>query len=824
MTLRVPTVAAALLFAVCASAHATSPVSPRAKASAPEMPSRVLSAAAPEAAFFRAANVPIQDIVSLPAPAQKSAAGVDDKGRLRVASVRALPKAANVPDWVSTGEGNASRLRATSEGARGLRVSLNIGAHAAPLEIRAQGTDGRIETMTVNPSAEAEVWTPWTEGASQVIELFSPPGAQIPTATLTGVLHFDQSPFEKASAAECTVPVSCTTNDPTLDAAIAERTKSSVRITFVENGSGFLCSATLINTPRFPAGYLLTANHCVSTAAAASSVTSFWFYEPNSCTDATLKAGAVQVPGGTQLVFTNYNPDSTLLLTNQTPPPGAIYSGWDANRLSSGDSVVSISHPRGDTTRLALATITREYRLNNRAQDEYGVKYTRGIIEGGSSGSGLFTLSGGSLLLRGILTGTTIRDGSLSCTNLDEEGLYGRFDIFYPEIAAYINSGGPAADDTPNRVIDWTSFASEAVLNNSTIDFSRSIEYVGDVDVFQFTVGTASTVTIQSQGSMDTVGTLMEANGKAIITNDDVSGTNTNFGITRTLQPGTYYVLVAPWDPSVTGAYRLVISAAASAPSTPTTTETNYSDLWWSTENGWGINLSHQGDIIFATLYTYETNGSPTWWAMSNGVKQPDGSFSGTLYRGTGPAYTSPTWSPASANPIGTMRISFDSAGTGTLTYTVGGATVTKSIRRFQFSTPTTCTWTNGDRSAATNYQDLWWDPNESGWGLNIAHQGNTLFVLLYVYDASGQPMWFSMSNGALVSTRTWSGRLFRATGPAFNANPWTTSTATDVGQMTVMFNDGETGALTYTVNGAQVTKSIRRTVFSNPKPICSSS
>jgi lysyl endopeptidase len=378
-------------------------------------------------------------------------------------------------------------------------------------------------------------------------------------------------------------------------------------------------------------------------------------------------------------------------------------------------------------------------------------------------------------------------------------------------------------DDTPNRVIDWTSFASNAVLDNGTAEFSRGIEYLGDVDVFQFTVNAASSVTIQSQGSMDTVGTLMEANGKAIVTNDDVSGTNTNFGITRTLQPGTYYVLVAPWDPNVTGSYRLVMSAQASAPSTPTTTETNYSDLWWSTENGWGINLAHQGDIIFGTLYTYETNGTPVWWAMSSGNKQPDGSFSGTLYRGAGTVYSSPTWSPSSSTAIGTMRLSFDTASTGTLIYTVNGISVTKSIRRFQFSTPTTCTWTNGDRTGATNYQDLWWNPSESGWGLNIAHQGSTVFALLYVYDSNGQPTWFSMSNGALVDTRTYTGRLYRSTGPAFNASPWTPSSASEVGQMTLIFNDGETGALIYTVNGTQVTKPIRRTVFSNPKPICTS-
>jgi hypothetical protein len=139
-------------------------------------------------------------------------------------------------------------------------------------------------------------------------------------------------------------------------------------------------------------------------------------------------------------------------------------------------------------------------------------------------------------------------------------------------------------------------------------------------------------------------------------------------------------------------------------------------------------------------------------------------------------------------------------------------------------SPTTTCTWTDGDRTASFNYQDLWWNPAESGWGVNIAHQGSTLFALLYIYDTNGQGLWLSMSNGAQTGPRSYSGTLYRSVGPAFNASPWTAASLSPIGTMTFVFNDGETGTLTYTVNGLQIVKSIRRTVFSNPKPLCTAS
>jgi len=621
----------------------------------------------------------------------------------------------------------------------------------------------------------------------------------------------------------------CPSGTAAIDTAIAETKKSVVKMQFLDAGSAFLCSGTLINTERFPAAYLLTANHCISTAESAASLTTFWFYEDISCGGGGVNPSYQQIPGGAGLVFTNYNVDSTLLLMNRAPASGSSYAAWNRAAVASGTSIVSLSHPQGDTMRFALGTTTNLYRIEGRPQDEYGVHYTDGIIQGGSSGSGLFTLNGAGLELRGILTGTTVRTaGGVSCTNNTDEGLYGRFEIFEPQIDQYIRLAPQAPDDAPNRVQDWSnvsggSNAADSLNTRGTpVVLPRNIDYQGDVDVFRFTLTATSTVTVGTTGSMDTVGSILDSRGVSIVANDDVDANgqgdctmhNCNFGITKQLDAGTYYVQVAPWDPAVTGPYVLNMTAS-------TTDTVSYTDIWWNAaESGWGINLNHQGTIIFGTLFTYDVDGTPMWLVATNN-KQADGSYSGDLYRTTGAPFNAP-WSPNVATFVGTMRLTFLAPGNGTLTYVVNGTSVTKSITRQPLSTtPPTCTFTTSDRRSATNYQDLWWNPNESGWGVNVNQQGTVVFATLFTYGLNGRGMWYVLNGNRVAgTTNTFTGALYRTTGAPFNA-PWFAGTAVQVGTMTLAFSSGNTGTMTFSVDGSSVTKSIQRQVFSNPTTQC---
>jgi hypothetical protein len=253
--------------------------------------------------------------------------------------------------------------------------------------------------------------------------------------------------------------------------------------------------------------------------------------------------------------------------------------------------------------------------------------------------------------------------------------------------------------------------------------------------------------------------------------------------------------------------------------------------LWWNpAESGWGLNLNNQGNIVFATLFTYEAGRTPMWLVMSNGAMQTDGvTFTGDLYRTTGPAFNANPFTPigaANLSKVGTMTVSFVDVNGGTLRYTVNGVEVGKAIQRQVFGArAAACFPTTDSRASATNYQDLWWNAAESGWGLNVTHQDSTVFATLFTYDASGKGLWLVMSAGTRQTDGSYLGDLYRTAGPAFNANPFTpigASDVTTVGSMRLRFTDGNNGTLTYTYNGVTVTKAITRQVFASTVPACS--
>lgn len=112
-----------------------------------------------------------------------------------------------------------------------------------------------------------------------------------------------------------------------------------------------------------------------------------------------------------------------------------------------------------------------------------------------------------------------------------------------------------------------------------------------------------------------------------------------------------------------------------------------------------------------------------------------------------------------------------------------------------------------------TDFTDLWFNPAEQGWGVNVIQQSGTLFATLFVYGADSTPRWYVASDLRGGGT-SFSGTLYQTNGPAFSA-PWTGGAAVNaVGSMTFNFSGFNSGTLTYVVNGVTVNKSIQRQTF----------
>jgi hypothetical protein len=114
----------------------------------------------------------------------------------------------------------------------------------------------------------------------------------------------------------------------------------------------------------------------------------------------------------------------------------------------------------------------------------------------------------------------------------------------------------------------------------------------------------------------------------------------------------------------------------------------NYGDIWWvPSEAGWGLQIAHQGNILFLTWYIFKTDRTPVWVTAALIQQGSSSTFAGDLIATTGPYYGSPTWAPPAVNRVaGSATFTATSITTGTLTYTIDGVTVTKTIQRYAFN------------------------------------------------------------------------------------------------------------------------------------------
>ena len=114
--------------------------------------------------------------------------------------------------------------------------------------------------------------------------------------------------------------------------------------------------------------------------------------------------------------------------------------------------------------------------------------------------------------------------------------------------------------------------------------------------------------------------------------------------------------------------------------------------------------------------------------------------------------------------------------------------------------------------AVAVDWTDIWWNPAESGWGVNFIQSSNFIFATMFVYGPTGnQPFWYT-AQLTRQSNGTWTGPVYQTTGTYFG-NPWNAanSSATPVGTATFTPANSYSGSFVYNVNTVVVSKQIQR-------------
>jgi hypothetical protein len=120
--------------------------------------------------------------------------------------------------------------------------------------------------------------------------------------------------------------------------------------------------------------------------------------------------------------------------------------------------------------------------------------------------------------------------------------------------------------------------------------------------------------------------------------------------------------------------------------------------------------------------------------------------------------------------------------------------------------------------SFSNDVTDLWWNPDESGWGVNLIQQSNVVFATFFVYDSLGQAHWYVASDMRAANVPTdrpyeFAGTLYETTGPAFSAASFNPAAVQrrEVGSVNFEFVPPNSGRLAYTVDGVSVVKQVTR-------------
>lgn len=367
--------------------------------------------------------------------------------------------------WQPVPGGQVVRFDVVSPGAAALRVAIDLRRLPAGAELRSaspmQAGLEHLELVNRRPqAADEQHWTAVTAGERQQIEIFLPgPMPASPLALpVRQVSHLLASPFQPStlrkalgSSGACNLDVACRRN---LGAGFDNAENAVALMVFTEATGSFTCTGTLLNdtVAATQVPYFFSAHHCVNTQDVAGTVNTFWEYESHTC---GLPSSGInqRLTGGTDLLWSSAASDALLLRLRASPPASAFLAGWDSTPIPAGSPAIALHHPAGDRKMVSSGSVpgtASNVDIGGQVlSSSWRASWAEGTTEGGSSGSGLFTLSNGQYLLRGGLAG-----GTASCANSglpEAQGnvdFYSRFDQVFPSLRAWLapTTAGPSRD------------------------------------------------------------------------------------------------------------------------------------------------------------------------------------------------------------------------------------------------------------------------------------------------------------------------------------------------------------------------------------------
>jgi PKD repeat protein len=341
-------------------------------------------------------------------------------------------------------------------------------------------------------------------GKSLIVEYFEPDSPEFSGELVLGAVS--QAYVDLQSTVDTRIGINCT------QGANWQGVKTAICLmTFSDTYYDYYCTGSLLNNVKEDGTpYFLTANHCISTAAEASTLVTYFNYENSTCSsgDASLSQ---TLSGATFKSGSSYS-DFSLLLLNEYPPDeyNPFYLGWDATGASP-TSGVCIHHPEGTSKCIAVekdkvtsyaqkiswTDDSDKITSTTQANTHWLVVFNEGNTEAGSSGS--------PFLDQNKRVVGQLHGGS------DTESFYGKFSLSWNYSSTYTKQLAHWLDpeNTGTKILDGVgrtppvanfSAESQNVCVNNPVLFSDESKYRPTAwlwritpETYQFVNGTDST-------------------------------------------------------------------------------------------------------------------------------------------------------------------------------------------------------------------------------------------------------------------------------------------------------------------------------------------
>lgn len=209
------------------------------------------------------------------------------------------------------------------------------------------------------------------------------------------------------------------------------------------------------------------------------------------------------------------------------------------------------------------------------------------------------------------------------------------------------------------------------------------------------------------------------------------------------------------------------------------------SGWWWNpAENGRGFFLEIADTQVYMAGYFYESDGRATWLVSQGQITSPT-SYHGRLLAFAGGQKLFGLYQPPGpAVDVGAVSVQFTDDRHAVLTWPGG----TIAIERQVFG------------AGAASFQPhtgWWWDDTESGRGYSVEIQGDQLFLVGFMYDTTGQPLWY-FAAGKMATPTHFEGQLLQFGGGQTLAGPYRPpGTPNAVGSATLDFTRADEATLT---------------------------